>query len=361
MRVLAGLLVIGFAASSWAASWKVQYFHDKDDSKFVINDFQFVTEKRGYAAGFREPASGSGPRPMMIVTVDGGQTWTETYPPSIPETIFFTGETAGWMSASSGIWQTPDAGLSWRKLSEVHGVTRMWFLSETRGFVIGAPKLMKETKDGGVTWTDVQAAKDVAGKPQNTKYTAMAFYGRTGVVAGVSEPRPPAEQPAWVDPGEAASRRLWPTLTIGVRTSDYGEHWTAQTAPVFGTTVRMRVNGNVGMSVVRYGESFEVPSEVYAVNSAGKLQSAFKQKNRIVTDAGWLGAEAVVVAVEPPGKLNQLPFPGKVKVLKSLDLTTWTEMEVSYKAFAGNATFAIVNETSAWIATDTGMILHYVP
>ena len=123
----------------------------------------------------------------------------------------------------------------------------------------------------------------------------------------------------------------------------------------------MRLNGNVGMSVVRYGESFEVPSELYAINAAGKVLSAFRQKDRIVTDTGWLGAEAVLVAVEPPGKLNQLPFPGKVKVLKSLDLSTWTEMDGSYKAFGGNAMFAIVNEESAWIATDTGMILHYVP
>ena len=115
------------------------------------------------------------------------------------------------------------------------------------------------------------------------------------------------------------------------------------------------------MTVVRYNESFEVPSEVYAINAAGKVMSAFKQKNRIVIDVGWLGAETVIVAVEPPGKMNQLPFPGKVKVLKSLDLSTWTEMDVSYKAFGGNAIFAIVDEANAWIATDAGMILRYAP
>ena len=135
----------------------------------------------------------------------------------------------------------------------------------------------------------------------------------------------------------------------------------AQTAPIFGVTTAIRLNGNVGVSVVRYGESFEVPTEVYAVNAAGKVQSIFKQKNRIVLDAGWLGARTVLVAVEPPGKLNQLPFPGKVHVLESLDLSAWTEMDVSYKAFGGNAKFAIVDESNAWIATDAGMILHLVP
>ncbi len=358
-RLFIGLLVTGVV---WGGSWKVQYFYDRDDSKLVINDFQFVTEKRGYAVGFRELKKTPGPRPTMLATEDGGTTWVESYPPSVPETIFFINETLGWMSADSGVWQTTDAGKSWRNQAAVTGVIRMWFLSDKRGFIIGSSKLMKETKDGGETWTDVKAAKDVAGKPSNTRYTAIAFDGRFGIVAGVSEPsRPQADSPAWVDPQEAAGRRLWPTLSIGVRSPDGGANWTAQTAPVFGVTTRLRVRGTVGMSVVRYGESFEVPSEVYAVNAAGKIQSSFKQKNRIVTDAGWLGSEAVLVAVEPPGQLNQLPFPGKVKVLRSLDMVTWTEMEVSYKAFGGNAIFSIVNESNAWIATDTGMILHFNP
>ena len=362
-RALRLLLAVAIALPAWAAgSWKIQYFYDKDDSKFVINDFQFVNQQRGFAAGFRELKKSPGPRPMLIMTDDGGKTWVETYPPSIPEAIFFINETTGWMSAASGIWQTPDAGKSWRKQLDIKGVARIWFLNEKRGFSIGAPKLMKETKDGGETWTDVKAAKDVAGARQNTRYTAMAFEGRVWVVAGVSEPsRPGPEQPAWVDPKEAASRRLWPTLSIGVRSDDAGEHWTSQTTPVFGTTVRMRLNKSIGLSVVRYGESFEVPSEVYAINSAGKVMSAYRQKNRIVTDVGWLGAQTVIVAVEPPGKMNQLPFPGKVKVLKSLDLSTWTEMDVSYKAFGGNAMFAIVDESNAWIATDAGMILRYEP
>jgi len=362
MRVAVSILAVCLALPAWAASWKIQYFYDRDDSKFIINDLQFVTEKRGFAAGFRELKARPGPKPMMIMTDDGGKTWVETFPPSVAESIFFVDETSGWMAAASGIWHTPDAGKSWRCQAAVQGVTRISFLDPKHGFAIGYPKLMKETKDGGETWKDVKAAQDITGKPQNTRYTAIAFEGRIGVVAGVSEPvRKAPEQPAWVDPSEAASRRLWPTLSIGVRTTDGGENWIGQTAPVFGTTLRMRLNGRVGMSVVRYGESFDVPSELYAINMGGKVISAYKQKNRIVTDAGWLGADAVLIAVEAPGKLNQLPFPGKVHVLKSLDMQNWTEMDVSYKAFAGNAVFAIVNQDNAWIATDTGMILRYAP
>ena len=362
MKIPIYVVAVSLALPVWAGSWKIQYFYDKDDSKFIINDVQFVTEKVGYAAGFRELKSSPGPKPMIIATLDGGKSWTESYPPSVPDSIFFINETTGWMAAASGIWQTPDAGKSWRCQAAVPGVARFWFLNPKHGYAIGSPKLMKQTKDGGETWTDVKAAQDITGKPQTTRYTAIAFEGRIGVVAGVSEPvRRAPDQPAWVDPSEAASRRLWPTLSIGVRTSDSGETWIGQTAPVFGTTTRMRLNGKVGMSVIRYGESFDVPSELYAINSGGKVLSAYKQKNRIVTDANWLGQEAILVAVEPPGKLNQLPFPGKVHVLKSLDLQTWKEMDVSYKAFAGNAIFAIVDESNAWIATDTGMILRYAP
>lgn len=349
------------AAALHAASWKIQYFYDRDDSKFIIGSLQFVDATHGYAAGVRE--SDDGPRPMLNVTSDGGKTWKETYPPSVPETMFFIGPTTGWMAAAGGIWQTPDSGTSWRKLAEIDGgVTRLWFMNEKHGFAIGYPKLLKETRDGGLTWTDVKAAQEITGKKDKSRYTAIAFEGPVGLIAGVSEPsRQAPDYPAWIDPEDAAHRRLWPTLSLGVRTADGGEHWKTQTAPVFGVTTQMHLNGNVGMSIVRYGESFEVPSEVYAVNAGGKVQSIYKAKNRIVTDGGWLGPETILVAVEPPGKLNELPFPGKVHVLKSLDLSTWTEMKVSYKAFAGNAMFAIVDQSNAWLATDTGMILHYVP
>jgi photosystem II stability/assembly factor-like uncharacterized protein len=64
-----------------------------------------------------------------------------------------------------------------------------------------------------------------------------------------------------------------------------------------------------------------------------------------------------VAAIEPPGKLNWGPVPGKLKVLRSMDLRAWADMPVDYRAVARNAILAVVDETHAWIATDTGMIL----
>lgn len=356
-------LSLFLALSASAASWKVQFFYDRDDSKVAINDFQFVNASTGFAAGIRTfRRSPSASAPFLISTTDGGKHWTELTPPMPPESIFFLNPTTGWMTSPNGIWRTTEGGHSWKLVSELKGVTRLWFLSETHGFAIGYPKLMKETNDGGATWTDVKAAQAVNSKPENTTFTAILFQGQSGIVSGISQPRRqnPGE-PAWVDPEEASRRRLYPTLSIGVRTSDGGKTWSTDTAPVFGVTTRLRINDKIGMSIVRYAESFEVPTEVYGIGATGKIQTLYKQKGRIVTDAGWLGSDTILVMVESPQKMNQLPFPGKVHVLRSLDLTTWTEMDVSYKAFGGNAMLAVAGENKAWIATDTGMILELVP
>ena len=50
-------------------------------------------------------------------------------------------------------------------------------------------------------------------------------------------------------------------------------------------------------------------------------------------------------------------IPGRVQVLKSKDLSAWTEMEVDYRAVARQVSFAAPNDTNLWIATDNGMIL----
>ena len=65
-------------------------------------------------------------------------------------------------------------------------------------------------------------------------------------------------------------------------------------------------------------------------------------------------------AVEPPGKLNSAPIPGKVKFITSTGFKGWTEMEVDYKAEAGRVKLAGPDPDHLWAATDTGMILRLV-
>jgi hypothetical protein len=67
-----------------------------------------------------------------------------------------------------------------------------------------------------------------------------------------------------------------------------------------------------------------------------------------------------MAAVEPPGKLNSAPIPGKVKIITSGDFKTWKESDVDYKAEAGRVKLAGPDPDHLWAATDTGMILRLV-
>jgi hypothetical protein len=49
--------------------------------------------------------------------------------------------------------------------------------------------------------------------------------------------------------------------------------------------------------------------------------------------------------------------PGRVRVLKSRDFSTWTEIEVDYRAVANRATMTAAGDHDIWLATDNGMIL----
>ena len=55
---------------------------------------------------------------------------------------------------------------------------------------------------------------------------------------------------------------------------------------------------------------------------------------RIIDAALFKGPHVFLAGVEPTGKMNTAPIPGKVRILQSDDFKTWTEMKVDYKAHA---------------------------
>jgi len=61
--------------------------------------------------------------------------------------------------------------------------------------------------------------------------------------------------------------------------------------------------------------------------------------------------------VQVEGQLKQLPIPGKLIVLVSEDLESWTEMRVDYRAVARRAMLSGPDARHLWVATDTGLIL----
>jgi photosystem II stability/assembly factor-like uncharacterized protein len=344
-------------------SWKIQYQFDKDRQSLSIDDIMFVSRDRGIAVGTVSKEGDKKPEGLALVTRDGGVKWTPVPLKEPAGSVFLVNESVGYMATQGGIWKTQESGLSWRKLKNVKGVEGIYFLTERHGWAFGAQKLMIETKDGGATWEDVPAAAAVKANPQYTVYRWMQFVTPTrGMAGGTAIPPRPndfrSEFPSWIDPESASKRREWPTLSIGLDTSDAGEEWKLQTAPVFGVPVRLRFGDETrGLGLIRFENAFDYPSEVYLIApKTGKSIRTFRDKKRIVTDVGWLTPErAVLVVIEPQGS-PLLPIPGRLHVLESDDFTEWTEMPVAWKAYAKEAVFAAYGGR-AWIGTDTGMIL----
>jgi Photosynthesis system II assembly factor YCF48 len=374
MKIAALALALS-APLLFAEKWKVQYFYDQDRAEFVIEDLAFPSARRGVAVGtIFDQISGKKIQYTALVTSDGGEHWSLEPVKEHPRSIFFLNDSIGWMVTDNSIWFTEESGRGWKKISDQKKpdkklgpiatgglILRVWFLDAQHGYAIGYQKTMLETRDGGRTWTPVEEAAKPTANAAYTAYTRICFNDKFGVVVGGSTPprRDDARLPSWMDPEEAVKRRQIPTLTILVQTNTAGEKWTATTAPLFGIVTSVRLSKPAGLLVFGFNESFDWPSEVYRLDTiGGKNTRVFREKNRRVIDSAvFPGPRAFLGAIEPPGKLNSLPIPGKVKMLTTTDFSVWTEMDVDYKAVARSLVLAGPDAEHLWAATDTGMIL----
>lgn len=376
MMFRAVVFLAAFASLAHAERWKVQYFFDELNKTFYIADLSFPSATHGIAVGSIEDDSGGGKaRYEAAVTDDGGAHWSMETLHDHPRSIFFLNESTGWMVGDEGIWISADSGHTWKRVGEQKRpdkklgptqpgglITRLWFLDEQHGFATGLQKSMFETHDAGKSWKPVEEASTPSANPAYASYTQIYFEdAKHGIVAGGSRPPRPGDPhlPSWMEPERAMKRREVPTLTFMIETFDGGATWKVSTAPLFGSLIALRLMGTSGLAVFSFAESFEWPSEVYRMDLAnGKSIRTFRQKDRRVVDCALFKDRAYLAAVEPPGKLNTLPIPGKVKILASGDLENWSEMDVDYKAVARTLVFAGPDASHQWAATDTGMILH---
>jgi hypothetical protein len=381
MRALASLATVGLAALTPAFSaerWTVQYFYDQSRSKLEIVDLAFPTPQRGIAVGWTgDTTSDRKVRPVALLTNDGGAHWTFEPLKDEPRSIFFLNDTSGWMVTETGIWFTNEAGLNWRKLCDqpkpdpkIGPVTpgglilRLSFVDEQHGFAVGYQKTVLKTSDGGRTWTRVPEAATPTGNPAFTAYSRIVFDGNHGLIVGSAVPprRDLGRFPSWMEPDRATKARPAPTVTLLLETHDQGGNWVTSSSTLIGLVTNIRLAGNLGINVMGFPESFEWPSEVYSFDmTTGQSTRIFRENNRRVFDVALFhGPAAVMAAIEPPGRLNTVPIPGKVKMLSSVDLVEWKEMDVDYRAVATTLVLAGPDPDHLWVATDTGMILHLV-
>jgi hypothetical protein len=97
---------------------------------------------------------------------------------------------------------------------------------------------------------------------------------------------------------------------------------------------------------------------VFKMDLGVKNTRVYGDKSRAIRDLALLSdGDVILAAIERQGKSNDLPIPGKLKMMRSGSLETWIDMDVDYRAVATRASIAAVDPRNVWVATDTGMIL----
>jgi photosystem II stability/assembly factor-like uncharacterized protein len=366
MNALGGLIV-GLVAlpllAGAAERWAIQLFHDQDKSSLILNDITFVTPNRGVAIGV--VVEDGEDQATTLITSDGGANWTYVKAPDVGHSIYCLDESACWMAARSGVWFSGEGGRDWRRILKKNGVARVHFMSRERGWAVGIDKLLLETRNGGKDWTPMPVRQQVKTRDDRTGFYAIGFMrNKFGMIAGRSEP--PSDRndrvPLWMD-DEPEKRRETPALSVFLETRDAGETWTAGASSMFGRVAQLATadDGRV-LALFEFDKYFQFASEVYSIDTrGGKTERTFRSKDVAVTDVALVNSgPALAVGHEVTGSLAAAPIPGKLRVLRSLNLRDWSAMEVDYRASARRAAIFALDSEHVWIATDTGMILRLV-
>jgi len=349
-------------ASGADPHWDIQYRYRQVDSALTINDIAFPSATRGIVCGFavdhREKE-----RPLVLLTSDGGQHWSETPVKETGLSLFFLDDSTGWMVTEKGIWVTAESGHSWTRLAKSpSGMLKVWFLDKNRGFAAGLQKRVMETSDGGQTWTPLSILKDVGGSTYVT-FVDIAFTGNSGIISGSNIP-PNRGGPDWMQPENASKRQQVPRYSVLLETNDAGKTWFKSEASIFGQATRMSMTTQgSALGLIEFSDEFDYPSEVYSINLHGGASTrSYRSKDVAITDVRLFNGtnHGIIAGYETSGRIHRSPIPGKLKVLTSEDRESWTEMEVDYRAVAHQAMIAGPDPDHVWIATDTGSILKLV-
>lgn len=362
------------AGSRYAGkNWRIQHMVDEDETAAVMTDIAFTSAERGIAVlGLNRKGREEN---QALLTRDGGAKWTPVKLKDFPVSVNMVDESRIFIVGRDALWYSNEGGLTWekRKLPKVDKaarekgmlVNRVSFADEKLGWAFGGGKTFHVTKDGGLTWAPVAESAALGLKSENTIWMWMTWVSpKAGMLVGHSDSavKDGSRFPDWMVPERAVRRRLLPATTMVAETFDQGGKWKISVASTFGQVMRIRSLGNRALSLFHYGDALSFPSEVYALDlTTGGNKQLFRRKQVFVQDAVPLsGGGAMVVAVEPPGRLNNSPIPGKIRVFVTPDGLGWSEMKVDYRAVGRRATLARFDDQNIWLCTDEGMILRMV-
>jgi len=336
----------------------MQFFYDKPEVTLAIQDLRCPSAAHCVAAGAIADKKGHS-KGVVLWTSDAGNNWNLQEVNEEPISLFFLSDTTGWMVTAHGLWSTGDGGRTWKKLDGPRkGILESYFLNPQHGYLIGFPKAVYETSDGGKKWTKLPAAEQLS-IPEDTIYECISFLGPHGLIAGNAVGRNADETPVWMNPKQARAHRERPSTLVVLETKDGGAKWESYTSSFLGKLTQLvMTDQDYVLALFEYHGYYTFPSRAYKARFRTSMQPIFEERDRAVTDIALLpNGEALLAAVEPPGGSNQVPIPGKLKMLRSDNLKVWEEMDVDYRAIAQRAILAAPDAQHVWVATDTGMIL----
>jgi len=356
---LAGLSVAG----AQPGRWRLQYFYDESKTELQIRDLSSPSATHVIAVGSIVDEKRGSRKSVAVATTDGGEHWDVQKLEEHPVSLFFLNDSLGWMVTEKGIWQTEEGGKDWKKLPKPPTpALRVFFVDENNGWAACTKKTLLVTHDGGRKWESVKAAQEMPGAPERSVFTWFGFATKDyGLVLGFNQPLPRWGEafPAWMDPEDAVTRREGPHLSYTLMTHDGGKTWTGRSTSLVGHVTKARfTEKGPGLGLVELGQSSTISSEVYELDwRTGKNQACFRDKRYMISDV-WLTPSGVsyLAGVEVVGRVHGI-IPGAVKVFRSTDRKSWTQMPVDYRATAQRVTFSGYGEDHLWLATDSGMIL----
>jgi len=181
-----------------------------------------------------------------------------------------------------------------------------------------------------------------------------------GVIGGLN--RPPNERSHRICRSGSIRRRPlhhreFAASTLELETSDGGNTWKSASASIFGQVTRIRFGPpSVGLGLIEFSEEFQYSSEVYSASDGPAAGSERVYRDRKVRRQRCLGDSGrhglISRAFVATAQLRSV-VPGRVRVLKSRDFSTWTDIEVTTVRWPTAPRSRRPATTTSWLATDT--------